>query len=95
MMPGPVKPTTPKATILPNGCGLGATWSKQTLSAAGAMLGAEARGLHNGFVHLPGGHDSPAAQSCNGCGITLYAPNLNLVRRACLSIRILTASLSI
>ena len=46
----------------------------------GAMLGSEARGLHNGFVHAPGGHDSAAAQSCNGCGITLYAPNLNLVR---------------
>lgn len=44
------------------------------------MLGSEARGLHNGFVHAPGGHDSPEAQSCNGCGITLYAPNLNLVR---------------
>ena len=85
MMPGPVKPTVPKATILPNGCGLGATWSKQTLSAAGATLGVEARALHNGFVHLPGGHDSPAAQSCNGCGITLYSPNLNLVRRVCIS----------
>jgi hypothetical protein len=44
------------------------------------MLGSEARGLHNGFVHAPGGHDSAAARGCNGCGITLYAPNLNLVR---------------
>ena len=39
MMPGPVKPTTPKATVLPNGCGLGATWSKRTLQAAGALQG--------------------------------------------------------
>lgn len=74
MMPGPVHRTQPKATILPNGCGLGATWSKQTVAAAGKVLGTEARGLHNGFVHMIGGHDSPAAQSCNGCGITLYAP---------------------
>ena len=80
MMPGPVRRTTPKATILPNGCGLGATWSKQTLAASGRVLGVEARGLHNAFVHAPGGHDSPAAQNCNGCGITLYSPNLNLVR---------------
>ena len=39
MMLGPVKPTTPKATVLPNGCGLGATWSKRTLQAAGALQG--------------------------------------------------------
>ena len=78
MMPGPVHPTLPKATVLPNGCGLGATWSKQTLAAAGAVLGSEARGLHNKFVHQVDGHES--SMGCNGCGITLYSPNLNLVR---------------
>ncbi|GMH73110.1 hypothetical protein TL16_g06094 [Triparma laevis f. inornata] len=41
----------PNATILPNGCGMGATWSKE-----------EAR------------------LSTNGAGITIYGPNLNLVR---------------
>jgi hypothetical protein len=77
MMPGAVHQTAPKATILPNGCGLGATWSKRTLAEAGRVLGREARGLHNGFVHMPGGHEQSMA--CNGCGITLYSPNLNLV----------------
>lgn len=70
--------TSANATVFPNGCGLGATWSKQTLYQVGEALGTEARGLHNGFVHEIDGHD--ASEGCNGCGITLYSPNLNLVR---------------
>ena len=37
----------------------------------------EARGLHNGFLDSdPGGRQ----MKCNGCSLTLYAPNLNLAR---------------
>ncbi len=64
--------TGANATVFPNGCGLGATWSKETLRAVGQALGTEARGLHNGFVHQVNGHSD--SQTCNGCGITLYSP---------------------
>lgn len=66
---GPVR-----ATVFPNGCALGATWSTETLHEVGRVLGTEARGVHNGIT------DSQRSVECNGCGITLYAPNLNLVR---------------
>ncbi|XP_062517183.1 uncharacterized protein LOC134192460 [Corticium candelabrum] len=63
------------ATQFPNGCGLGASWSKQLLHDVGWVVGLEARALHNGFVHAGNrGHHE------NGAGITLYAPNMNLVR---------------
>ena len=42
------------------------------------LLGSEARAVHNRFVRGPDGHE--ASMGCNGCGITLYSPNLNLVR---------------
>lgn len=75
--PNPTTPGTPaRATVLPNGCALGATWSHQTLHAAGQVLGTEARGLHNGFLDS----DPERSIGCNGCGLTLYAPNLNLAR---------------
>ena len=39
--------------------------------------GQEARGLHNGFLASdPDGRQ----MGCNGCSLTMYAPNLNLVR---------------
>ena len=47
---------------MPNGCGLGATWSKQTIHAAGKVLGTEARGLHNMFLDEQGNRGG----SCNG-----------------------------
>ena len=65
-----------RATVFPNGCGLGATWSPATLHEVGRVVGEEARGLHNGFLAA----DSARSLDCNGCGLTLYAPNLNLVR---------------
>jgi beta-glucosidase len=66
-----------RATVFPNGCALGATFSKRTLKDVGRVIGTEARGLHNFNLAVdPGGRN----QHCNGCGITLYAPNLNLVR---------------
>ena len=78
-----------KATVLPNGCGLGATWSTALLREAGVVLGVEARGLHNYFTHNDSVHttgddhravNADASASCNGCGVTIYGPNLNLVK---------------
>ena len=61
--------------------GLGASWSKGTLRDVGRVLADEARGLHNGFLHAaPNGSYDARGTGCNGCGITLYSPNLNLVR---------------
>ena len=62
------------ATAFPNGCGLGAGWSTHTMAAVGAAMALEARGAHNGFVHMGWRNDPP-----NGYGITLYGPNVNLV----------------
>jgi beta-glucosidase len=61
------------ATVFPNGCALGATWSKETLKAVGEVLGIEARGVHNGLLN----EDPSRSIGCNGCGLTLYrlAPN--------------------
>ena len=69
--------TPARATVFPNGCALGATFSKETLREVGRIVGQEARGLHNGFLDSdPVGRQ----MKCNGCSLTLYAPNLNLVR---------------
>ena len=67
--------TSKRATILPNGCGLAATWSTELLHAAGRVLGEEARGIHQEFLA-----GSDRGQHGNGKGITVYGPNLNLVR---------------
>lgn len=67
--------TSAKATVFPNGCGLGATWDKRVIHAAGRVLGLEARGLHNYFLN-----QNNRGGGCNGCGLTIYGPNLNLVR---------------
>lgn len=64
-----------EATSFPNGNALGASWDADLLLRVGTAIGVEARGIHNGRVH---GGDRGAGQ--NGEGITLYAPNLNLVR---------------
>ena len=62
------------ATQFPNGCALGATWSTATLREVAAAMAHEARGAHNGFVHMGYRSDPP-----NGYGITMYGPNINLV----------------
>lgn len=69
--------TPARATVFPNGVGLGATFAHDTLRAVGGVIGGEARGLHNGFLASdPVGRE----MHCNGCSLTMYAPNLNLVR---------------
>jgi beta-glucosidase len=70
--------TSQKATILPNGCGMGATWSRKSLVKAGLVLGQESRALHNFFLHNQSYRG--LSPRCNGCGLTIYGPNLNLVK---------------
>jgi beta-glucosidase len=70
--------TSQKATILPNGCGMGATWSRKSLLKAGLVLGQESRALHNFFLHNQSYRG--LTPRCNGCGLTIYGPNLNLVK---------------
>ena len=69
--------TQANATVFPNGVGLGATFDADLIHQVGFVVGNEARGLHNGFLSA-----DPVGRNvkCNGCGITAYAPNLNLVR---------------
>jgi len=59
----------------PNGCGLGATWSPDALRTVGKTMAVEARADYN-FNTASGNR----GQQCNGCGITMYGPNMNLVR---------------
>jgi beta-glucosidase len=69
--------TTANATVFPNGVGLGATFDTDLIKQVGFVVGNEARGLHNGFLFSD---PSGRSMGCNGCGMTMYAPNLNLVR---------------
>ncbi len=59
----------------PNGCGLGATWDPDALRTVGRVMAVEARADYN-FNTASGNR----GQKCNGCGITMYGPNMNLVR---------------
>jgi beta-glucosidase len=71
----------PDATAFPNGCSLGATWDGELLTQVGLAIGVEARGTHNSLQDKSaetGGHSWPGTL-INGAGLTLYAPNVNLV----------------
>lgn len=74
----------PHATVFPDGCGLGASFDKELMHSVGIALGSEARAVHNGFVHDGDrGSDGSTYSSDhgeNGVGITMYGPNINLVR---------------
>ena len=85
----------PHATVFPNGCGLGATWSKQDMRKVGHVIGMEARAVHNSLVHnnnRVGYHsDGGSVMTALHCyninifdvsfaQITTNAPNINLVR---------------
>ena len=63
------------ATVFPEGPALGATFDRARLAAMGKALGVEARATFNSQVGA-GLRPSPD----NGKGITLYGPNVNLVR---------------
>ena len=71
----------PDATAFPNGASLGATWDTALLHSVGLAIGYEARGVHNTLGDKSGetgGHSWPGTLR-NGVGLTLYAPNVNLV----------------
>ena len=61
--------TAVKATVLPNGCALGATWDPALIRAAGAAIATEARAVHRLYLS-----QNDRGAKCNGCGVTLYAP---------------------
>eukprot|EP00730_Choanoeca_flexa_P007214 TRINITY_DN12297_c0_g2_i2.p1 TRINITY_DN12297_c0_g2~~TRINITY_DN12297_c0_g2_i2.p1 ORF type:complete len:901 (+),score=146.73 TRINITY_DN12297_c0_g2_i2:2-2704(+) len=65
------------ATNFPDGPGLGASWDVDLIYRIGVAVGQEARGGHNGYTHS-GNRAVDGYQ--NGLGITIYGPNLNLVR---------------
>ena len=74
---------TGDGTIFPNGVTLGMSWDRGLVHRVGRAIGLEARGGHNGFVHA--GNRGPGMYNNNGVGMTLYAPNMNLVRAICVS----------
>ena len=67
-----------RSTYFPDGPGLGASFDKEMLYEIGGVVGTEARALHNFLTHTTGMRDN----AFNGDGITLYGPNMNLVRCA-------------
>jgi beta-glucosidase len=74
---------TAHATVYPMGVSTGASWSKELTHEVGAAIGVESRSTHNAQADKSGnscGSTSTGKVVANGCGITLYAPNINLVR---------------
>lgn len=71
----------PDATAFPNGGAMGASFSAELLRRVGLAIGTEARGVHNTLDDKSGetgGHGWPGTIQ-NGVGLTMYAPNVNLV----------------
>ena len=71
------------ATAFPNGVSYGATFDADLLHDIGLAIGTEARGTHNSLLDKSaetGGSQWPGTIN-NGAGLTLYAPNINLVRK--------------
>lgn len=71
------------ATAFPNGVSLGASFDAALLHEIGLAIGTEARGTHNSLADKSaetGGTQWPGTID-NGAGLTLYAPNINLVRK--------------
>ena len=65
-----------RSTYFPDGPGLGASFDKELLYEVGEVVGTEARGKHNFLTHTTGMRDN----AFNGDGITVYGPNMNLVK---------------
>jgi beta-glucosidase len=65
------------ATSFPNGCGLGATWDPEVLVEVGATIAAEARAMHHFYTNAGNRGENGY---WNGLGMTIYGPNVNLVR---------------
>ena len=67
-----------QGTSFPNGVTLGQSWDGDLVGQVGGAISLEARGIFNADVALAA--DRGVAGNSNGIGVTLYAPNLNLVR---------------
>eukprot|EP00039_Didymoeca_costata_P007118 m.96434 g.96434 ORF g.96434 m.96434 type:complete len:835 (+) comp13547_c1_seq2:207-2711(+) len=65
-----------ESTYFPDGPGLGASFDKELLFEVGEVVGKEARAKHNYLTHTTGMRDN----AFNGDGITVYGPNMNLVK---------------
>merc|ERR1719502_1278714 len=73
----------PDTTVYPMGVGLGASFSVDLIHEVGTAMGAAQRSTHNVLQDKSGnqcGSSSTGKTVNNGCGITLYAPNINIVR---------------
>ena len=73
-----------KATVYPMGISLGASFSKETARAVGAGIGLESRSTHNVLSNKSGDDCSSTSAGqvvANGCGLTLYAPNVDVPER--------------
>mmetsp|Transcript_10541 Transcript_10541/g.12058 ORF Transcript_10541/g.12058 Transcript_10541/m.12058 type:complete len:955 (-) Transcript_10541:4-2868(-) len=66
------------ATSFPNGCGLGATWDPSVLRDVGKIIAIESRAMHHYFTGSLGNRGLDGYW--NGLGMTIYGPNVNLVR---------------
>eukprot|EP00937_MAST-01D_sp_MAST-1D-sp2_P005271 g5271.t1 len=67
-------------TMFPSGNALGATWNRSALREVAHAIGREARASHSAFAHSGNRGMGGGLYSENGVGITMYAPNINLVR---------------
>jgi len=74
---------TADTTVYPMGVGLGASFNTDLIYEVGAAMGAAQRSIHNTLRNKSGdgcGTTSTGEVVSNGCGITVYAPNINIVR---------------
>jgi beta-glucosidase len=70
-------------TVFPMGVGLGASFATDLVHEVGAAMGEAQRSVHNVLAAKSGdgcASTSTGESVSNGCGITLYAPNINIVR---------------
>jgi beta-glucosidase len=74
---------TDDTTVFPMGVGLGASWSTELAREVGRAMASEARATHNVLADKSGnscGGSSTGQVTSNGCGLTLYGPNINILR---------------
>jgi beta-glucosidase len=67
-------------TMFPSGNALGATFNRTALRAVAHAIAREARGSHNAFTHSGNRGMTGGVYDFNGLGLTMYSPNINLVR---------------
>ncbi len=62
------------STVFPDGCGMGATWSRQGARLMASVAGSEARAVHNALVHT-GQRGEGITNDGGGTGITAVCVN--------------------